>query len=541
MIRRPSTRSLCIKLVGVVSILALLGACTSNGSPGGAGDNGVDAAQGEPQRGGTLAIALNSDPLTLDWTSSTADDTKVVAWNIFEQLFSLDKDYSVQPMLANGYTVSKDGLTYTIDLRQDVKFHDGSLMKAEDVVASVNRWGKISTTGIDVFRHVKDITAKDDHTVVVNLKSPFAPLIADLADIKGAAIIIPASIATAAGTTPLTEKQLVGTGPYEFGAHSPGHLISLERFADYSPRAEEDLGGLAGAKHAYLDQLDFHIVTDAQVRIDGLQTDQYDFAFNVPTDLYEQVKAIPDVHANVVTPRFWLTFVFNKAAAPFNDVRLRQAVMYGTNLDEMAKAAIGTEELYEIDGSIFYPEQKRLHTLDGSDEYNVFDLSKAKALLADAAYDGAPIRLLTSKSYSEFYNASVAFAAQLKAIGFNVDIQVVDWATLVERRADPKEYEIFSTGGSPSFDPTAMVWLAPSWPGWYESPKMQSLRDEWAKTLDEPTKMELLAEMNKTVYEEVPLIKGANYAAVYANRTELSGYPNWMDATFWNVWINGGA
>lgn len=522
-----------LKFVAIFGALAMVAACSGTAAT----SENSGTKSGTPKQGGTLSIALNSDPLTLDWTSSTADDTKEVAWNIFEQLFSLSKDYSIKPMLATGYTVSDDKLEYTIPLRKDIKFHDGSILSAKDVVASIKRWGTISTTGLDVFRHVKAVTAKDDSTVIVQLKSPFSPLIADLADIKGAAIMIPAAIADSAGTTPLKEDQLIGTGPYKFASHAPGHLITLEKFAEYQARTE-DWGGLAGAKNAYIDKLDFHVVTDAQVRIDGLQSGQYDFAFSLPTDLYNEAKAIPNVQVSAVKPRYWLTFVFNKAQGPFKDVRLRQAVMYGTNLGEMAQAAIGTKELYSLDGSIFFPEQKSLHTLEGSEQYNVFDLAKAKTLLSEAGYDGTPIRLLTSKSYSEFYNASVVFAAQLKAIGFKVDIQVLDWPTVLQKRSDPEAYEIFATGGSPSFDPTSMVWLAPSWPGWFESPKMKALLDEWARTLDEPTKQKLLAQMNATVYNEVPLIKGANYAAVYANSNRLSGYPNWIDATFWNTWLD---
>jgi peptide/nickel transport system substrate-binding protein len=442
-------------------------------------------------------------------------------------------------MLAAGYQVSADKLTYTITLREGVKFHGGSTMGPADVIASINRWGQVSQVGSNLLKHVATMAAQGGNAVVIKLKEPYAPLIASLGEVKQAAIIMPAKIAEAAGKNKLSNAQLIGTGPYKFVNWSPGQSVTLERFADYSSRVE-DWGGLTGAKHAYLDKLQYDFVTDSQVRVNGVQTGQYQFAVNVPQDLYDQVKTTDTVRPFIVTPYAWQQFEFNKAAPPFNDVRLRQAVQYAVNVQDLASAGVGNKAFYQIDPSVFFLGTN-LYSVQGTEAYNVHDPAKAKELMSAANYDGQPIRILTTKDYPEFYNAAVALASQLKAVGFKVDIQVYDWATVLQRRNDKTAYEIFTTTNSPSFDPTSTDWLVPmAYPGFYTSPKMDDLLKQWADATDDATKQKLLAEFNQTVYSEVPMIKGAVLSALYVGGKSLHGYPNWMDTTFWNSWLSTG-
>jgi peptide/nickel transport system substrate-binding protein len=523
-----------LKIFLLLCTIGLVAACS-----GGGGSAGGNAPQGPPKKGGTLAIALNAEPATLDWASTTAIVTRAVAWNIFEQLFAYDKGYQVRPMLATDYKVSANKLTYTITLRQGVKFHDGSTMGPADVIASINRWGEVSRVGSNLVGRIATMTAQGGNAVVIKLKKPFTPLIASLAEVKQSAVIMPAKIAKAAGKNKLTNAQLIGTGPYKFVSWSPGQNVTLERFADYSSRTE-DWGGLTGAKHAYLDKLEYDFVKDSQVRVNGVQTGQYQFAVNVPQDLYDQVKTIDTVRPFIVKPYAWQQFEFNKGAAPFNDVRLRQAVQYAVNLQDLASAGVGNKAFYQIDPSIFFPGTS-LYSLKGTEAYNVHDPAKAKQLMSAAHYDGRPIRILTTKDYPEFYNGAVALASQLQAVGFKVDIQVYDWATVLQRREDKTAYEIFTTTNSPTFDPTSTDWLVPqAYAGFYTSPKIDALLTQWYEAADDASKQKLLAEFNQTVYSEVPMIKGAVLSALYVGGKSLQGYPNWMDTTFWNTWLSTG-
>ncbi|MCW2783077.1 MAG: hypothetical protein JWR35_3526 [Marmoricola sp.] len=529
-LRRRLSRTIMVLLaVGSMGLLAACGSASTG--------TAQNSAAGPPVKGGTLKIALNADPATLDWTSTSAVVTRAVSWNIFEQLFALDKNYVERPMLAQSAKVSPDKLTYTIKLRTGVKFQDGSDFDSADVVASLERWGKVSGTGVETFQHVKSVTAEGPDTVQIKLKSLFGPLLIDLADVRQAAIMLPSAIANAAGVNALEDKQIIGTGPYELESRTPGSSIVLKRFDQYKSLTE-NWGGLAGAKAAYFDKLDYQIVTDPQVRINGVQTGEYQFAVNVPQDNYDQVKTMPTVQPFIVDPYAFLAFVFNKQSGPFNNVLLRQAAQYASNPSEIGAAAVGNKALYSLDGSIFFPQQAALHTLTGTSLYNDQNIAKAKQLVTQGGYDGKPIRLLTTKDYPEFYNATVALSSELEAVGFKVDIQVYDWPTLLQRRDIASDYDIFVTTSSPSFDPTSMLWMIPGgWSGFYTSPKMDSLLAQWVKTSDPAVKTDLLGQMNETVYTEVPEIKSATLSALYVASKNLQGYPNWMDTTFWNAWM----
>lgn len=502
------------------------------GCAGGSGSQQGD--QGVPERGGVLQAALNADPPTVDWTSSTATLTRAVAWHVFEQLFAFDKDFTVRPMIAEGYEVSEDQKTYTIKLREGVKFHDGSTVTADDVVASIERWGVISGGGQETVARVKDITAVDDTTVEIALDSVFAPLISNLADVKQALIVIPADVAAAAGEKPLEDDQLIGTGPYRFVSWTRGRQVVLERFDGYVGR-DEDWGGLTGRKVAYLDEIRANIVKDPQVRLNQLQTDQAQFALGLSLDVYESMQSFPEVEPVIISLNSWLSLIPNKARPPFDDVRMRQAANHALNKEEIAAAAYGNEEFWELDGSIFFPEQKDLYTTDGTDNYLAYDPERAKQLMAEAGYNGEPIRVAATDEYQDHYNGAQVMVNHLEAAGFNVDFQVMEWPTLLSRREDKDALDMYVTSFSPSFDPTVVIWFSPSYPGWYESEKAAALLDGWVKAADDAEKQRLLAAMNQTVYDEIPVIKIANGFELQGRAARLAGYESWIDMRLWNT------
>lgn len=487
--------------------------------------------------GGVLKVAINGEPPTLDWTSSTATLTRLVAWHIFEQLFALDKNYSIKPMLAENYEVSADGLTYTIRLRKGVKFHNGKTMTAADVVASIERWGRVSGGGKATLEYIEGIEKVDEYAIKIKLKERLDSLITALADPKQALIIVPAEINHAAGDKPLSANQLVGTGPFKFDSWVPGQVIELKRFEDYSTR-DEEWGGLTGRKIAYVDEVHFLIVKDPQVRLSGLQTGLYDFAIDLQPDMYDQVSSTPNIHPVILKTFSWPGIVFNKKVGLFRDVRLRQAVNYAINKEELASSGLGNPAFWSLDPGIFFPEQVELYTEAGKEVYTAYNPEKARQLLVEAGYKGQPVRIMTTKDYLWLYNLSQELAQQLSQVGFKVDVQVYDWATMVERRNDPEVWDIFITGFSPSFDPTAVIWLQPSWPGWYESRRMQSLLRGWNETREVDEKRRLLEEIQKTVYEELPVIKIANQYGFQAYGEKLKGFEEFFDARFWNVWLS---
>ncbi|HSB78128.1 MAG TPA: ABC transporter substrate-binding protein [Candidatus Methylomirabilis sp.] len=498
---------------------------------------GGPARGAEPVQGGVIRVATNAEPPTLDWQSSTTTATRLVAWHIFESLFALDQDYEVKPLLAQGFTVSPDGLRYTIRLRTGIKFHNGQPMRPEDVIASLERWGKLSSGGRETFKFIKQIRRIDDATIEIDLARGFTPLITNLGDPKQAAVIMPKSVAESSGLKPATE--LIGTGPYSFKRWTPGQEIVLVKNPAYVSRSE-NWGGITGRKVAYADEIDFFPVTDPQVRLAGVSTGQYDLALELPQDVYAGVKANPNLTADMVKVFNWMGAVFNKANGVFTDERLRQAALYAMKPADLMAAAAGPKEFWKLDPGLFFPEQKGLYSTAGSEIYNHQNLDKARSLMKAAGYHGQKIVVMSTKDYTWNNNAAQVLVPELQAVGFNVDSQVFDWPTLINRRTKKDLWDIFLTGFSPSIDPTAVIFFGSNWPGWYESKAMDAQLSRWSQTpvTDAAARKALMDQIQTTFYKEVPVAKfGNSYGLEVYNNQQLHGYTSFFDVRFWNTWV----
>src|SRR5262249_34095853 len=195
--------------------------------------------------------ATTDKPPPLDPPSTPAVITQQITWHIYETLYTYDKNFSPIPMLADGHSVSDGGRRYTITLRKGVKFHNGKEMTSADVVASLNRWGKISTPGKPLWKNVEAVEARDPYTVVIHLKEPSGSLLFGLGRPNSGAAIYPKEVVDAAGENPI--KEFIGTGPYRFVEHKPDRHIKLARFKDYAARADAP-DGYGGKRIAYIDE-----------------------------------------------------------------------------------------------------------------------------------------------------------------------------------------------------------------------------------------------------------------------------------------------
>lgn len=516
---------LALRVLAVAAILAL--AWTGRGQ----------AAPEEPQAGGTIRVATNAEPGTLDWQSSTATATRLVAWHVFEGLFAIDRNYEVRPLLAEGHTVSPDGLRYTIRLRKGIKFHNGRPLAADDVVASLERWGQLSSGGIETFKFIKGLKKVDSETIEIDLARTFTPLITNLGDPKQAAVIMPKSVVESSGLKPAIE--LIGTGPYIFKKWTTGQEIVLARNPAYVSRSE-DWGGITGRKVAFADEIRFFPVTDPQVRLAGVSTGQYDLALELPQDVYPRVKANPHLTADAIKVFSWPAAVFNKARGPFTDVRLRQAALYAMKPADLMAAAVGPKEFWTLDPGLFFPEQKGLYSTAGAEIYNHQNVDKARALLREAGYHGQRVLVMSTKDYTWNNNAAQVLVPELQAAGFIVEYQVYDWPTLLSRRTKQEMWDIFLTGFSPSIDPTAIIFFGSTWPGWYKSAALDALLARWSETpvTDTQARKALMDKIQALFYAEVPVAKfGNQYGLEVYNNQRLYGYTSYFDVRFWNTWV----
>lgn len=334
--------------------------------------------------------------------------------------------------------VSADGKTYTIKLRTGIKFHDGSDMTSEDVVASLTRWTKLASRGKQAVGFIDTISAADPTTVTIKLKQPYAPLVSLLAFNNSAAIIIPSEKQAD------TMTDFIGTGPYMLKERKADQYIQLVRFKDYKPRSGES-DGYGGARHQYLDEIRFVPVPDPNTRVEAAISGQYDYIDSLPVESFDKVKASKATQPLLLKPFGYPVFVFNTAEGAAKNLAVRKAIRQALSMEDMLAAAFGSKDFYALDGNI-YPASFTWSTDAGvKGNYNVADPEGAAKAAKAAGYDGKPIRILTSRQYEFHYKMAQVAAEYLKLAGFTVDMQVVDWATLTQRRTDKALWDIYIT------------------------------------------------------------------------------------------------
>jgi peptide/nickel transport system substrate-binding protein len=493
------------------------------------------ASAAELKKGGSLKVAILGEPPALDIMFTTATVTRNLGWHMFETLYAPNSKMEPQPFLAEKGEVSTDAKTWTFSLRKGIQFHNGKEMKSADVVASLKRWGTMAARGQVIAKRLESITAKDDYTVVMSFKEPTgATLLSFLAE--GSSFVIPADIAEKFPKDKLSEY--VGTGPFQFVDHQPDRFVKMKRFDKYQP-LDKPADFASGNRVAYVDEISFIPVPEGTVRADGVATGEYHFADDLNPDQVDSVKGQSSaVTPVIVMPYYWLVYHFNKKEGLFagpNGLKLRQAVLASLNMEPLAKAGVGPQEFWRL-GPDISAREVAWHNADaGADVYNKPNPDKAKALLKEAGYDGTPIRWMSTKEYFYNYNSSLPAKQQLEANGLKIDLQVMDWATLVKRRSDSKEYDVFVTGHESFNHPILQPYLASSWPGFWENAERDQIVSSMFTEPDPAKVVDLVKKLQDLQWREVPCIKVCEYGKLQSASKKIQGYQPKTDAFFWNA------
>jgi peptide/nickel transport system substrate-binding protein len=488
-------------------------------------------------KGGVMRVGNLGEPPSLDAHWTTASITETLTNHIYEGLYSLDKDKKPIPMLAESHTVSRDGLVYTFKLRQGIKFHNGKEMTSEDVVASIARWGKQSIYGKSLFAQVDTWKAIDKYTVEMKLKEKSAIVLISLAVPNNFGAIYPKEIAEKFEPA-VKATEYIGTGPYKLAEWKPDQYIRMVRFDEYKSRAEKPTG-YGGGKTAYVDEIRWVPVPEVATRVAQMETGELDFADDLNLDAFDRLKKNAAVRPIVSKPYYWLVAVFNKKEGLMTNQKLRQAWQAAIDIEPIMKTVAGGKaEFYRMDNSLTPVEITAWHTNLTGLPWNERNKDKAKRLLQEAGYKKEPIRFMTTQEYKWMYDFALLTKQQLEDVGFNIDLQVVDWATLVKRRNNSKEYDAFTTGMGAFYDPTHHIYLTSSWPGWNTDEDILTLQSELARETDPKKRMALWEKQTRQFYEKVPVIRYGDLFGLRAARKAVKGFDESNERIrFYNVWL----
>lgn len=458
-----------------------------------------------------MLIAINAAPETYDLGKTTATVAKqMVGGNVFETLVALDESFTPQPELAEKIDVNKDFTEYVYHLRKGVLFHNKKEMKADDVVASMNRWIKTNgsakmATGGALFEKV------DDYTVKITMEKPLMSLNDLIGGLRPMPIIVPAEVIANADEKTGMIKDYIGTGPYMVDKIVPDNSITLKKFDEYKPYGEKGkASGWIGYKEAKTPTVVFKFVPDSSSRVAGIQSGEYDLAIQMPVDNYGQFKGNKDFTIfKELQGETGLTY--NKKTGIAANKYFRQAVNAALNSHDIMKAAYVEDDFYKLTASYIPDDKNFWYSEKGKEFYNQANAAKTKELLAKANYNGEPFKLVVSSHYQEFYNAAIVVERNLKEAGINVQLDVVDWSTYLTKAKDPNAYDAFITGFATWVVPNTILYLSPSWNGWSTDEKLQTGMDSILHETDKnkaKTKWEEIMEYNWSDY--VPESKFGN-------------------------------
>ena len=427
---------------------------TATGAP--ASQPAESQAAGTPKMGGKITTAIEGEPASVDPAFDYDFVSGLATSSITEPLLVFcEQDTKVCPNLAESYTISPDGLTYTLKIRQGVNFSDGTPMTVDDVVFSLNRIRdpELGSYVGWMLGKVKDVQAPDASTVVITLSEPDA--LFEYALASTAAHVVSKAFVTKAGKDYGTAAVgSIGTGPFTLAEWKTGDYQRLVRNDNYWNKAN---GG------PYLDEITIKILPEPTTRVAGLQTGEIDYLINnVPSDQYATVQQAEGVNLSFIPSYYGEWITFNTQAAPFDNVRIRQAMNYAFDKKSVRQLYYGTDAL-DTKSTLVNPTlwtfekdawQSAWDQLPSYDQ----DLEKAKALLAESGVadqlNGKTIAYY--ESTPSIKGAAEAFIADMAKVGITIEAKKITYQESVSMQfGDHTDYDIFlGSWGSDFPDPS---------------------------------------------------------------------------------------
>jgi glutathione transport system substrate-binding protein len=470
---------------------------------------------------GSVVLAIGGQPETLDPYNTNTTLTTAVTKSFYQGLFEFDKDLKVQPVLAESYTVSDDGLAYTFKLREGVKFHDGTDFNAEAVKVTLDRVlnpdNKLAR--FNQFNRISKVEVASTYSVKITLKEPFGPFINSLAH-PSAAMISPTALAKW-GSKDIAFHP-VGTGPFVFEDWKQTDYVKGRKFDGYWKQG-----------FPKVDAVTWKPVLENNTRAAMLQTGEADFAFPLP---YEQATALQasDKLKVTISPSIIVRYVsFNMLQKPFDDIRVRQAINYAINKEALVKVAFAgfasPADAYVPEGVLYAHKMAPWP----------YDPAKAKALLAEAGYPNGFESVLWSAYTTTTAVKTIQFLQQqLAQVGIKVQVQALEpgqrteW---VQTAPDPKAAKVrmYYAGWSSSTGEADWA-LRPllateAWPpalsntAYYSNPTVDGLIAKALKTVKDDDKAALYKQAQEQIYKDAPWALLVTEKNLSASAKRLSG------------------
>jgi peptide/nickel transport system substrate-binding protein len=507
---------------------------------------GLALAAGPAAAQKVLKFIPQADLRILDPIATTAYITRNHGYMIYDTLFATDAKFQIQPQMVDKWELSADKLTYTFTLRDGLKFHDGQPVRSADCIASLARWGKRDALGQKLAEATETWSAVNDKTFKLKLKKPFPLTLAALGKLSSnVPFIMPERIAKTDAFQNITEA--IGSGPFRFVKDEwvPGNKVVYVKNTDYVPRKEAP-SWAAGGKVVKVDRVEWVYIPDSATAAAALNAGEADWWEQLPPDLIPLLRKNKDVRVENIDPLGSIGIIrFNFMQPPFNNQKLREALLYSVNQKDYVLGIAGDEKNGHVCYS-FYTCGTPLSSEVGADPLKgKRDFERAKKLVQESGYKGEKIVVISATDQPIVHSQSLLTTETLRKLGLNVELQAGDWGTLITRRTSKEPVEkggwsIFHTWlvGPDMLSPAATPMVSngeKAWFGWPNDKKLEELREAWFNTTDAAAGKKAADAVQLEAFRYVPYITTAQFIIPTAYRSNLSGVIVAPVTFLWNV------
>ncbi|MGJ7565951.1 ABC transporter substrate-binding protein [Variovorax sp. GB1R11] len=493
-----------------------------------------------------LRTVPSSDLKILDPIWTTANITRNHGFMIYDTLFGMDEKGVIKPQMVDKYSVSPDNKIWTFTLRPGLKFHDGAPVTSQDVIASLARWGKRDPLGQKMYAAMDNITAESANTFRMTFKQPFGVVLDALGKPSP---MVPFIMPKRVAETPADKQieEMIGSGPFTLAKEDfrPGDRAVYRKNMAYVPRKEAP-SGLSGGKVVNVDRVEWVFLRDPQTQANALLNGEVDMLEAVPSSSYADMRTNEKIELLTIMPAGPFTVIYNHKVPPFDNPKALKAAMLAINQEAMLRAQATFRDFYKPCTSIYL-----CGSTYASDKTGFFtgkpQFEEARKLLKESGYNGKPVVILLPGDSPALNKLPVVYGQLLKQVGFNVDVQSTDWATLVTRRTKkdlPENggWNAFITfwGGIDASNPLTHSALTGNgdqgYFGWPADPELETLKSRFIETVDLAQRKEIATQIQLRVLEGgvvAPLGEGKALTAV--RRGVLSGLLPSPAVLYWNV------
>ena len=476
---------------------------------------------------------------------STATMATINGFMIWDTLYGVDRTLTPKPQMCEGSEVSGDGLTWTFTLRDGLMFHDGVPVRAADCVMSIRRWAERNPFGQLLAARMNEIAALDDRRFQIRLKRPYPPMLYALAG-TSACFMMPERMAATPSSKAITE--FIGSGPYRFLPDQwvSGVKAEYARFDGYRPRQEAP-DCYAGGKVVHFDRVHWSIQPDPATAAAALRTGEVDWVEQPLLDLVPSLKRARGVKVEPFDPMGTVyMLVFNHLQAPFNNEKLRRALLPAVDQADFMRAIVGDQQDLGRIGVGFFPLGSPSASTIGMEALtSPRSIARARELVAASGYAGEPVVLMEPSDVAPLSAVAQVAADLFKKIGLNVRADTMDLATMVARRnkkepVDQGGWSCFPVqwNGLPVATPLSNPLSASGpngWIGWPTSPAREALRSEWLDAGSDEERKRVSEAVQREAFASVPFIPACQYYQPAAFRDDLTDFVKSPFSVFWGV------